>query len=363
MSEATNQNAARPEESKSTSDSDPTRPDSLDKNEASDGAEKREGKYWIGFDLGGTKIQCTLFDNELKQVDFKRRRTKSELGEKGLLERIASTIERLLDDCDISKKQLAGIGIGCPGPVEWEKGIVRVAVNLGWENVDVADFLKKRFDCDVEVLNDVDAGVYGEYVAGAAKGSRTAVGIFPGTGIGGGCVYAGEIMRGKVLTCMEIGHAKINGSSRLGGSGMRGTLETEASRLSVASEISKLAYRGEAPYLLEHSGTDIREIRSKAISEAIENGDKEVKRVLEEACEMIGYAVANTVLMICPDVVVLGGGLVEAMPDLFEEMVGKVARKHVFECYRDEFKVKIAKLGDDAGTVGAASWVKRMAEK
>lgn len=316
-------------------------------------------KYWIGFDLGGTKIQCTLFNDKLKSVGSRRKRTKSELGERGLLERIATTIEKLLEDCEVTPSQLAGIGIGCPGPVEWEKGIVRVAVNLGWKNVNVANFLGKRFDCPVEVLNDVDAGVYGEYCAGAAKGARTAVGIFPGTGIGGGCVYAGDIMRGKVLTCMEIGHTKMNGSPRLGGSGLRGTLETEASRLSVASEIAKLAYRGEAPYLLENAGTDIREIRSKAISEAVENGDKEVLRVLEEACEMIGFAVANTVLLICPDVIVLGGGLVEAMPKVFEENIAKVARKHVFECYQGEFEVKIAKLGDDAATVGAASWTQR----
>ncbi len=323
--------------------------------------EDQTKKYWIGFDLGGTKIQCTLFNDNLKSVGSRRKRTKSELGEKGLLERIAVTIERLLEDCEVDVSELAGIGIGCPGPVEWEKGIVRVAVNLGWKNVAIGNFLQKRFDCPVEVLNDVDAGVYGEYSAGAAKGARTAVGIFPGTGIGGGCVYAGDIMRGKVLTCMEIGHTKMNGSQRLGGSGMRGTLETEASRLSVASEIAKLAYRGEAPYLFENAGTDIREIRSKAINEAVENGDKEVRRVLEEACEMIGYAVANTVLLICPDVIVLGGGLVEAMPKLFEDTISKVARKHVFECYREEFKVKIAQLGDDAGTVGAASWTKRQA--
>ncbi|GAB5403453.1 MAG: ROK family protein [Aureliella sp.] len=342
-----------------TKEADSNAPGSSEQESASVPVEDQTKKYWIGFDLGGTKIQCTLFNDNLKSVGSRRKRTKSELGEKGLLERIAVTIERLLADCEVDVSELAGIGIGCPGPVEWEKGIVRVAVNIGWKNVAVGSFLQKRFDCPVEVLNDVDAGVYGEYAAGAAKGARTAVGIFPGTGIGGGCVYAGEIMRGKVLTCMEIGHTKINGSPRLGGSGLRGTLETEASRLSVASEIAKLAYRGEAPYLLENAGTDIREIRSKAISEAVENGDKEVRRVLEEACEMIGFAVANTVLLICPDVIVLGGGLVEAMPKMFEDMISKVARKHVFECYSDEFKVKIAQLGDDAGTVGAASWTKR----
>ncbi|MCA9128255.1 MAG: ROK family protein [Planctomycetales bacterium] len=317
--------------------------------------------YWIGFDLGGTKIQCTLFNENLKKVASRRRRTKSELGVDGLLDRIATTIRKLLDDAKVEPQQLAGIGIGCPGPVEWEKGIVRVAVNIGWENVAVGKYLKNIFSCPVSVLNDVDAGVYGEYVAGAAKGARTALGIFPGTGIGGGCVYDGQIIRGKVLTCMEIGHTKITDSAQHGGSGMQGTLETAASRLAVAGELVKLAYRGEAPTLFKAAGTDIAEIRSKTIAEAIAAGDKGVERVLEQACEVIGHAVANMVLLICPDVIVLGGGLVEAMPAKFEKEVAKVARRCVFECYRDEFEVRVAKLGDDAGTVGAAAWAKRAA--
>ncbi len=122
------------------------------------------------------------------------------------------------------------------------KGVVRVAVNLGWSNVPVGKYLQDKFKCPVAVLNDVDAGVYGEYVAGAAKGARSAVGIFPGTGIGGGCVYDGQILRGKVLSCMEIGHIKICGSPRPGANGMLGTLETEASRLAISAELAKLAF-------------------------------------------------------------------------------------------------------------------------
>lgn len=304
-------------------------------------------------------MQCSLFDASLKQVGTKRRRTKSELGVEASLERIEGTISKLLEECEVEASQLSGIGIGCPGPVEWATGVVRVAVNLGWENVAVGDYLKNKFKCPVAVLNDVDAGVFGEHVAGAAKGARTTVGIFPGTGIGGGCVYDGQILRGKTLSCMEIGHVKISGSPRLGASGMEGTLETEASRLSIAAEAAKLAYRGEAPTILKLAGTDLTEIRSKVIAEAIEKGDKAVMRIVEEACDIIGHAVANVVLLMCPDCIVLGGGLVEAMPQLILKEVTKAARKNVFDCYRDQFEVVCAKLGDDAGTVGAAQWAAR----
>jgi glucokinase len=253
--------------------------------------------------------------------------------------------------------------VGCPGPVEWDKGIVRVAVNLGWQNAKVGQFMEKRFNCPVSVLNDVDAGVYGEHIAGAGKGARSTVGLFPGTGIGGGCVYDGQILRGKKMSCMEIGHIKISGSGRASGSCMPGTLEAEASRLAIAAELAKLAYRGEAPHLFSAVGTDIGAIRSKVIFESIAAGDIEVERVLLTACETIGQGIANIVLLICPDCVVLGGGLVDAMPEKYIKHISSVAKNSVFECYRDQFEVRLAKLGDDAGAVGCASWVaKQVAE-
>jgi glucokinase len=244
--------------------------------------------------------------------------------------------------------------------VEWDKGLVRVAVNLGWVNVKVGSFMEKKFNCPVAVLNDVDAGVYGEHTAGAGMGARSTVGIFPGTGIGGGCVYDGQILRGKRLSCMEIGHIKISGSGRTGGSCMTGTLEAEASRLAIAAEVAKLAYRGEAPNLHAAVGCDLGAIRSKVIFEAIAAGDVEVEKVLMSACETIGQAIANIVLLICPDCVVLGGGLVDAMPERFLKHITAVARSSVFECYRDQFEVRLAKLGDDAGAVGCASWIAKI---
>lgn len=321
---------------------------------------KDSARYFIGFDLGGTKMQCALFNEKLKKVCHQKRRTRQELGVEGGLERIADTIVRVLNEANVDASQIEGIGIGCPGPVEWDTGIVRVAVNLGWQNVKVGAFLNKRFGCPVEVLNDVDAGVYGEHVAGAGMGARTTVGIFPGTGVGGGCVYDGQILRGKHLSCMEIGHIKIFGSPRQGGSNMAGSLESEASRLALAGELAKLAFRGEAPNLYKAVGTDISEIRSKVIFEAIAAGDKQVEKAMMMVCEAIGHSVANIVLLLCPDCIVLGGGMIDSMPERFFKTISSVAKNSVFECYRDQFELRPAKLGDDAGTVGCAAWVAKV---
>ncbi len=316
-----------------------------------------DNKYWVGFDLGGTKMYSCLFDKSMKMVVSKRKKTKGELEAPQNLERIESSIRKMMEEVQIDPALIAGIGIGCPGPVEWNTGVVRLAVNLGWKDVPVGKFLEEKFKCPVAVLNDVDAGVYGEYCFGAAKGSRSTVGIFPGTGIGGGCVYEGKILRGKSLTCMEVGHIKITSSSNTNPTTMEGTLEAVASRLAISAELAKLAFRGEAPSILKVAGTDVAQIRSKVIAEAVEKGEKEVVAVVRKAATSIGHAVANLVHLICPDCIVLGGGLIEAMPDLFLQEVSKTAKKSVLPCYADEFQVVCAKLGDDAGAMGAAGWI------
>ncbi|PHQ36760.1 ROK family protein [Rhodopirellula bahusiensis] len=314
---------------------------------------------WIGFDLGGTKMLAVAYDHEFKELGRRRRKTRGREGSDSGIARIGSTIQRLLDENDLDVDRIAGIGIGCPGPIDLKKGRILMTPNLGWDDVDIQSFLEKKFDCPATVLNDVDAGVYGEFLFGAAKGSRCAVGVFPGTGIGGGCVYEGQILHGDGISCMEIGHTRISSGTRASGSSMSGTLEAEASRLTIASEAAKAAFRGEAPALLEDAGTDLAEIRSGALADSIKNGDKAIKALVESASVTVGYGVANVVNLLCPDTIILGGGLVEAMEDLIVNTVRKTARENVMPVYKDRFEVKPAKLGDDAGVLGAAAWAKK----
>ena len=334
---------------------------SMADNTPTDKPSDADKKIWIGFDLGGTKMLVIAYDENWKEIGRRRRKTKGNDGSESGVQRIASTISRLLDEAKISLKNVAGIGIGCPGPIDLDKNEILMTVNLGWDNVKVGSALKKEFGCPVVVVNDVDAGVYGEYRFGAAKNARCVVGIFPGTGVGGGCVYEGKVLQGAGISCMEVGHTRIS-SSRGGGSAFGGTVESDASRLTIAAEAAKAAQRGEAPYLYEKTGTDIADIRSGALSDSIKNGDKVVKRLVEEAAETIGIAVANVVHILAPDKIVLGGGMVEAMEDLFVDTVKKTAKQNVMSVYKDRFEVVAAKLGDDAGAIGAAAWAKAKQE-
>jgi glucokinase len=316
-------------------------------------------RLWIGFDLGGTKMQVVAYDSAFQVVARKRRRTKGAQGAEDSLARIGSLIDKVLEESGATADQIAGLGIGCPGPVDPTTGMVHIAVNLGWHNTPVGSLLHDRFGCPVRVLNDVDAGVYGEYRFGAAAGSRCAVGIFPGTGIGGGCIYEDQIIRGRDITCMEIGHTHVGGGTRTSGYAYAGTLEAEASRLAIAGEAVKAAYRGDAPYLMGHAGTDLAEIRSKVLAESIAGGDVAVRELVIDAARTIGIAVVNMVHLLAPDTIVLGGGLVEALPELFLNTVRQTARDQVLAPYRDRFQVVAAKLGDDAACIGAAAWTAR----
>ena len=321
-----------------------------------------EDLHWIGFDLGGTKMFSTVYDQNFKLCGKHRTKTKGHEGYKVGLKRMVNTIRQSVEDAEIDHGKLAGIGVGCPGPLDLDQGILKSAPNLGWENVPIKETLESEFKCDVHVINDVDAGVYGEYRFGAGKNCRTAVGVFPGTGIGGGCVYDGKILRGTSTSCMEIGHMQVLPNGPLCGCGQRGCLEAVASRLVIASQAATAAFRGKAPILMENHGTDISRIRSGAIKESIHSGDNVIDQIVRDAARYIGVAVANVIQLLAPDIIILGGGLVEALPDMLVKEVKKTAKERVLPSFKDSFEVKAAELGDLAGVLGAAAWAEMNGE-
>jgi glucokinase len=320
----------------------------------------RSSRPWVGFDLGGTKMMAAAFSQDFRLLGRRRRKTKGAEGAKAGLDRIVETIRDALEEGQVTDQRLAGIGVGCPGNVDLEKGIVIDSANLSWKNFHVREALEQEFKCPAVVLNDVDAGVYGEYRFGAGKGARCIVGVFPGTGIGGGCVYEGKVLRGKNISCFEIGHMQINPNGLPCGCGRIGCLETEASRLAISAAAAAAAFRGEAPHLLAAAGTDLANIRSSVLAEAIQAGDEVIERIVERAARLIGWAVGDVVNLLAPDVVVLGGGLVEAMPEIFLEEVEQSARQRAAPPFSKTFRVAAAKLGDDAVVRGAAAWAQTM---
>ena len=316
-------------------------------------------KLWLGFDLGGTKMCAYVFDSAFKVLGFQKRKTKAQEGMEASFQRIFQTIRDALDSAGASPKQLAGIGVGCPGPLDHVRGILLSTPNMGWVNAPLKKVLEAEFKCPAAILNDVDAGIYGEYSFGAGKNGRCVLGVFPGTGIGGGCVYQGGIIMGATSSVMEFGHMQMIADGPLCGCGRRGCLEAIASRLAIASAAAAAAQRGAAPWLLKNAGADLAAIRSSTLADAIKNGDHAVEVIARQAAQWIGIAVGNAVNLLGPDIVVLGGGLVEAMPTLFKNEVAKAAATRVMPGFVGTFKVVTAKLGDKATAQGAAGWARK----
>jgi len=321
-------------------------------------ADESSNRYWIGFDLGGTKMLAVLYDDLFQPVARTRKKTKGHEGQEAGLKRICKLVDNVLEEGKITRKQLCGIGLGCPGPLDLQKGIVLEAPNLAWKNVALVSVLEAEFGCPAMIMNDVDAGVFGEYRFGAGRERRCVFGVFPGTGIGGGCVYEGKIVRGTHNSCMEIGHINVIPNGPQCGCGLNGCLEAVASRLAISSAVAAAAYRGQAPFILEEAGMDLSNIRSGVLAEAVQKQETVVEAIIRQAAGYIGVAVAGVVHLLAPDVVVLGGGMVEAMPDLLLKEVGKHAREHVLDSLKETFEIAIAERGDDAAVLGAAAWIR-----
>jgi glucokinase len=275
---------------------------------------------------------------------------------------MAELAREALEEAGGPSAELSYAGVGAPGPLDPKKGVVLTAPNLGWKNVPLADMLRKALKRPVVVDNDVNMGTFGEYIDGAAKGRKLVVGIFPGTGIGGGIVIDGEVIHGASGAAGEVGHIIVEPNGALCGCGRRGCIETIASRIPIACAVVSAGLRGQAPYVVDRLGTDIDRIKSSDIADAIDAGEKVVEDIVRHAARMLGMAAADIVNILSPDCIVMGGGLVEAMEDIFIKEVAKGIKDFASPSISPTVEVVAAKLGDDAVMVGAVENARRRLE-
>lgn len=318
---------------------------------------KRVGKrFWVGCDLGGTKLLTVVFNERFQVLTRIRKKHKAKTGANVGVKRIGDAIDEAMVAAGIQATQVRGIGMGAAGFLDLERGMILHAPNLGWRRVAIRRDLAFRFKVPVSLLNDVDAGTYGEYRLGAARRARCVVGVFPGTGIGGACIVDGRLIRGRTGSAMEIGHICVQPGGNLCGCGRLGCLETVASRLAIAAQIAAAAYRNDTPGLRQLTGTDVAEIRSGVIAGALRAGDPVVDRIVRHAARQIGAALVSTLHLLMPDLILLGGGLVEEMPDLFIQEVRDTLKRHAIASFVKGVEVVAAALGDDAVVKGAAAF-------
>jgi glucokinase len=318
-------------------------------------SDSTKAEYLIGVDLGGTKILSGVFKNSLDQVGISKLSTKSSRGVKAVIERIDRCIRDSIDEADLSMKQVAGVGIGAPGAVDFESGTVIFAPNMdGWKDVPLKKELEKLLGLPVFVENDCNIAALGVHVAELKAKPRDMLGIFIGTGIGGGLILNGKLYSGAAHTAGEIGHMVLEVNGPKCGCGNKGCLEALASRTAIFNRIKAGIKDGEKTLLTEMLGNDLGDLRSGDLRKAIRRGDKFVDKVVEDASEYIGIAVANLMNILNPNVVVLGGGVIEALGDEMMGVIVETARDYTMSGTNKEVEIVASELGDSAGITGAA---------
>ena len=322
-----------------------------------------KAEYYVGVDLGGTKVLSGVFKNSLECIGTAKVSTKAQRGVDKVIERVARSVQDAVDEADLSMKQVAAVGIGAPGAVDFGSGTVIFAPNLeGWKDVALKKDLEKQLGVPVFVENDANIAVLGVHVAELKAKPKNVVGIFVGTGIGGGLILNGELFSGFNHTAGEIGHMVVDVNGPKCGCGNKGCIEALASRTAIFQQIKAGVKDGEKTILTEMLGDDLSDLRSNDLRKAIRRGDKFVDRIIEGAAEYIGIATANLVNILGPEVVVLGGGVIEALADEMMSVIVETAKDYAMPGTMKDVDIIASKLGDNAGITGAAVLAKREAK-
>ncbi|MCM8818172.1 MAG: ROK family protein [Candidatus Omnitrophica bacterium] len=308
-------------------------------------------KKAIGIDIGGTYIKSGLVDENGKIINKQQLPT---LAEKNDKEIVLAQIEKSIEFA--FESDIEGIGIGTPGIVDNE-GVVYEAPNLpGWHNLNLKKLIEDKFKKKVVVENDVNTIAWGEYLFGAGRGSNTMICITLGTGLGGGIVKDGKLLRGGKYSAIEIGHIPIDYKGPRCKCGNYGCIERFVGRDYIVERAVNGIKRGEKTKIYELVNGDLSKITPKTISDAYNLGDKFAESIWIDVGVCLGAMFSGLVNLLNPDLIVIGGGISQAGKILFET-IEKTIKERAMKILSENLKIVPAGLGVDAGIVAAASLI------
>lgn len=322
------------------------------------GGKKREprGRATVGVDIGGTKSLYALFDDRFEVLAEEKLRTDpGKGGAKAFTRDMRGAVKRLLAEARKRRLEVRAVGVGCAGDIDMREGCVRRSPNLRFlDDYSFRERLGRLTGAKVFVVNDVKAGLYGEMTLGAARKARDVVAVFVGTGVGGALAFRGRPHMGVSGVAGNIGNFLLHPSVAPHDQARKEVLDAVVSRTAIAGQAAMLAAKRWAPKLRKRAGTDVADITSGELAEAVRQGDKAVEKLVRERAGVLGAILANLVDFLNPGMVVLGGGMVEAMPRLFQREVRKAIAAHCAPAAAKAVKVAVARLHGHAVTAGAA---------
>jgi len=305
----------------------------------------------IGIDLGGTYIKYGLVDNKGSIIKKGMLPTNAESGKRDIvIEQMSIAIK------DVWEDNIDGIGIGTPGIVD-NNGVVYESPNLpDWHNLNLKEIFEKKFNKKVVVENDANSIAWGEFLFGAGRGTSTIVCLTLGTGLGGGVVINGRLLRGACYSAAEIGHMPVNYKGRKCGCGSTGCIEAYVGRDYIVKSIVRKIKKGRKTIVSEMVDNNLLKITPKIISEAYQKQDKLAEETWIEMATALGAFLAGIVNLLNPDRIILAGGIAQAGEILFET-VRKTIRQRAMDVLAKSVEIVPAGLGVDAGIISGASLV------
>ena len=314
-------------------------------------------KYNICLDVGGTKVLGAIFNSKDEIIYRLKKRSKSGGSGSADVEKvIIDVVEEMIRESGLDRKDLNAIASCAPGVIDPEKGIVLFTPNLPWKDYDIAGAMRKKFGVPFFVGNDVNLGVLGEYHFGAARGYKNIVGFFVGTGMGGGLVLNGSLFLGNQFKAAEYGHMILDPEGPLCNCGQRGCLEAFSSKQGMSAYIRQQVARGRASVMADAVTEGV--FRSKRLVKALEAGDAVAEEAVDRACHWLAVATGNMINTISPDLVIYGGGVIEALGDLFLKKILAEVDRYCLPQIRSTVKIACASLGDDSILYGDLAMIK-----
>ena len=315
----------------------------------------------VGVDLGGSKINVILSDSSgnIKERDL--RDTLAHEGPEAVIKRIIESIKQVASGADI-----AGIGIGAAGACETSTGVITLSPNLpGWHNIPLKDIIQREFSLPTYLDNDATVAALGEHYFGGGVGIENLVYVTVGTGIGGGIIIGGQLYRGASGSAGEIGHMTIDINGPRCPCGNIGCWETLASGTALAREAVRQVEAGTPTTILNFAGGDPRagreggstkKVSAQSVFLAAQDGDRLAKELISRTGYYLGVGLVNLVNIFNPQLVLIGGGLSQMGPLLLDPAI-KVVKEHAFELPARAVRIELARLGADAGAMGAVALV------
>ncbi|MEW5762357.1 MAG: ROK family protein [Bacillota bacterium] len=313
----------------------------------------------VGVDLGGTKIYTVAADAAGRVLAELKVPTPKEEGYRAVVRSIAATVREVWRQAGLPEDGPAAVGLGAPGPLDAAAGVVFHAPNLGWRDVPLRDDVRAEVGVPVYLDNDARLAALGEHVFGAGRGARDMLYVGVGTGIGGGMIIDGKVYRGTG-GAGEIGHVTVLPEGPPCNCGNRGCLEAVASGTAITREARALIAAGGGKAILARAG-EAEKVTALTVAAAALGGDPEAREVLFRAARFLGIGLATAVNLLSPELVVLGGGIMQSAELLWAEMEKEFAGR-ALQANRARVRLAQAALGGRAGGLGAVALAIKMSE-